>query len=154
MKCDSRLSSVLHVLLHMAHSDRPLTSEALAEYLHTNPVVVRRVLAGLRGSGLVASAKGPGGGWSISCDPKTVTLRDVYDAVGAPPLFAIGNRKDNPRCLVELAVNNAVNDALHDAEALLIRRFASVSLAGLSADFNRRFAARSRKKHAHGQPSH
>lgn len=149
MKCDSRLSSVLHVLLHMAHSDRPLTSEELADYLHTNPVVVRRVLAGLRGSGLVGSVKGPGGGWSITCDPKTVTLRAIYDAVGAPPLFAIGNRKEDPRCLVEVAVNGALNDALREAEALLIHRFDTVSLADLSADFSRRFAAQPRKKRAH-----
>jgi DNA-binding IscR family transcriptional regulator len=150
MKSDSRLSSVLHVLLHIAHSDRPLTSEELAAYLHTNSVVVRRVLAGLRACGLVGSVKGPGGGWSLTCDPKIVTLQDVYDAVGAPPLFAIGNRKDNPRCLVELAVNTALDDALRDAEALLIGRFARVSLADLSADFNRRFAAQPRKKkHAH-----
>jgi len=51
MRRDSKLSSVLHLLLHMAHSDRPLTSDELAGFLHTNPVLVRRTLAGLRGDG-------------------------------------------------------------------------------------------------------
>ena len=48
MKRDSKLSSVLHVLLHLAHSERPMTSEQMAAMLGTNPVLVRRVLAGLR----------------------------------------------------------------------------------------------------------
>src|SRR5690606_38858328 len=42
MKRDSRLSSVLHALLHMAAHDAPMTSEVLARCMGTNPVVVRR----------------------------------------------------------------------------------------------------------------
>ena len=53
---DSKLSSVLHVLLHMAHADAPLTSDQLARMLGTNPVVVRKTLAGLRDSGFVVAA--------------------------------------------------------------------------------------------------
>ncbi|SDV46029.1 Rrf2 family transcriptional regulator [Chitinasiproducens palmae] len=140
MKPDSKLSSVLHVLLHMAHSGRPLTSEQLAVFLNTNPVVVRRTLAGLRTLGYVDSAKGHGGGWTLSCDLASVTLRDVYDAVGAPTVFAMGNRVEAPQCLVEQAVNHALDDALQAAEALLLARFAEITLADLSADFDRRFA--------------
>lgn len=138
MKTDSRLSSVLHVLLHMAHSGRPLTSEELAGYLHTNSVVVRRVLAGLRKMGLVDSVKGHGGGWSLSCDFQSVTLRDIYDAVGAPSVFAMGNRLENPSCLVEQAVNESLDDAFREAQDLLIARLGSITLADLSADFSRR----------------
>lgn len=142
MKKDSRLSSVLHVLLHMAHSQRPLTSEELAGYLHSHAVVVRRTLAGLRELGYVDSVKGHGGGWSLSCDLAKVSLRDVYDAVGAPTVFAMGHRDDAPQCLVEQAVNEALDSAFEDAHALLIERLGDVSLADLSADFNRRMAAR------------
>eukprot|EP01034_Spumella_vulgaris_P009550 gene9550-12112_t len=51
MKKDSRLSGVLHCLLHMAEHDAPSTSEALAAAMQTNPVVVRRLMAGLRDAG-------------------------------------------------------------------------------------------------------
>ena len=138
MKRDSRLSNVLHVLLHLADSARPLTSEALARILGTHPVVVRRVLASLREGGYVASVKGHGGGWSLACDLNRVTLRDIYDAVGAPPVFAIGHRVDAPTCLVEQAVNQALDESLREAEALLIRRLARIRLADLAADFSRR----------------
>ncbi len=152
MKLDSKLSSILHLLLHMAHSERPMTSEALAACLQGSPVVVRRTLAGLREAGFVSSEKGHGGGWVLACNLKTVTLRDVYDAVGAPTVFAMGHRSDNPECLVEQAVNEALSGALRDAQALLVQRLGRVTLADLAADFNRRFAAHphARNHHAHG----
>jgi DNA-binding IscR family transcriptional regulator len=136
MRPDSKLSSVLHVLLHMAHGDRPFTSEELAGFLGTNPVLVRRVLAGLRERGYVASDKGHGGGWRITCDLHDVTLHDIYEAVGTPTVFAMGNRSEQPQCLVERAVNQALGSAFDEAEALLISRFKDVTLAELSASFN------------------
>ena len=63
MKRDSRLSAVLHALLHMAAQDRPMTSAELAVCMSTNAAVVRRTMAGLRKAGYVRSAKGHGGGW-------------------------------------------------------------------------------------------
>lgn len=153
MRRDSKLSSILHVLLHMAHGNRSMTSEELAKYLHTNPVLVRRVLAGLKSRGYVASGKGHGGGWTIACDLATVTLRDIYEAVGAPTVFAMGNRSDNPQCLVEQVVNASLADAFDEAEALLIARLGSVTLAELSTKFSSKFAAHAKGMHAYEHPS-
>jgi DNA-binding IscR family transcriptional regulator len=108
----------------------------------TNPVVIRRIMAGLRDRGYVRSAKGHGGGWKIACDLATVTLRDVYEALGRPELLAMGNRTEAPGCLVEQAVNAALGEAFDEAEALLLRGFGEVSLAALSADFHTRLAER------------
>lgn len=127
----------------MAEADAPTTSEQLAKAMGTNPVVIRRIMAGLRQDGLVSSEKGHGGGWTIARDLSTVTLRQIYDALGAPSLFAIGNRNEAPDCLVEQAVNAAMNDAFSQAEALLLERLGEVTLAGLAADFHARLATRS-----------
>lgn len=140
MKRDSRLSGILHVLLHMAEHDGPVPSETLAKAMDTNPVVIRRVLAGLREEGMVRSEKGHGGGWTIACDLSATTLADVYRALGHPSLLAIGNRTEAPGCLVEQAVNAALGQAFDEAEALLLARFGKVTLAMLSADFHARFA--------------
>jgi len=151
MMRDSRLSGVLHVLLHMAEHKHPMTSEVLAKAMHTNPVVIRRIMAGLKADGYVRSEKGPGGGWSLAVDLEKVTLRDIYSALGSPGLFAIGNRNDNPTCLVEQAVNTALDGAFAEAEALLIQRLGEVTLAALSADFHRRWQAHG---HTHLEHSH
>jgi Rrf2 family protein len=143
MKRDSRLSGVLHVLLHMAEQSGPATSEVLAKAMSTNPVVIRRIMAGLREQGYVRSEKGHGGGWTLARDLAEITLRDIYDALGRPSLLAMGNRTETPGCLVEQAVNTALDKAFHDAEALLLARLGEVTLAALSADFHARLTTRS-----------
>lgn len=142
MPRDSKLSGVLHVLLHMAEAGAPVTSEALARAMQTNPVVVRRTMAGLRDAGFVQSEKGVGGGWIIVPALASLTLLDVYLAVGSPTLFAIGNRTENPQCLVERAVNDALGATLREAEAQLLARFGGITLADLAADFHKHHAAR------------
>ena len=62
MSSDNRLSRMLHVLIHMDQREHPLTSDEIARMLNTNPVVVRRTMAGLRDNGYVTSEKGHGGG--------------------------------------------------------------------------------------------
>lgn len=144
MKRDSRLSAVLHALLHMAERQEPMTSETLGLCLGTNPVVVRRTMGMLRDAGLVGAARGHAGGWRITADLSKVSLCQLHEALGEPALFAMGNRHENPACLVEQVVNAALDEAFVDAEALLLERFASVSLADLAADFKRRHAQHAR----------
>lgn len=140
MTRDSKLSGILHVLLHMSQHREPVTSERLAEIMQTNPVVIRRIMAGLRERGFVASGKGHGGGWTLSRDLASVTLRNVYDAIGSPPLFAIGNRNDQTQCAVEQAVNATLGSSMQAAETLLLGSFSTVTLADLASSFQRRLS--------------
>ena len=142
MKRDSRLSGVLHVLLHMAEVEEPMTSDDLAKVMQSHPVAVRRVMAGLRESGLVRSEKGHGGGWVLSCNLSDISLGDIYNALDAPELFAMGNRTEAPGCLVEEAVNAALNSAFAEARQVLLDRLGEVTLATLSQDFHARQHAR------------
>jgi DNA-binding IscR family transcriptional regulator len=119
----------------MAEQERPMTSAELAVCMSTNPVVVRRTMAGLREAGFVRSEKGHGGGWEIACDLHTVTLKDVHEALGAPALMAVGLNLEHSGCLVEQAVNRSLGDAFAEAEAMLIKRLDGVTLAALAEDF-------------------
>ena len=130
----------------MAEQKGPVTSETLAKAMDTNAVVIRRILSGLRDHGYVRSEKGHGGGWTLARDLATISLRDIYQALGEPPLLAIGNRTEAPRCLVEQAVNAALDHAFDEAEALLLSRLGNVTLAMLSADFHQRLGDR-RNRH-------
>jgi DNA-binding IscR family transcriptional regulator len=126
----------------MAQEDGPVTSEMMAKTMTTNPVVVRRVMAGLRDEGYVKAIKGHGGGWTLTCDLATLTLRDVYDALGEPSLLAMGNRTESPGCIIEEAVNAALSKSFDEAEALLLKRFGDVTLAALATDVRRRLKRR------------
>lgn len=134
MKRSSRFSLALHVLVHLAErSGEPATSEHLAVCVRTNPVVVRRALAGLRQAGLVASAAGHRGGWTLARDAGSITLRDVYAALGERLLFAIEIGGGNPDCRLRRAVADTMDDFLHDAEALLAARLARITVADVAA---------------------
>ena len=143
---------MLHVLLHMAEHGGAQTSEMLAKPMGTNPVVIRRIMAGLRDQGYVQSEKGHKGGWTLACDPSKVTLRDIYVALGSPSVLAMGNRTESPGCVVEQAVNAALGPAFEDAEELLLARFGDVTLAMLAADVRKRQIARSKRQSRKVEP--
>jgi DNA-binding IscR family transcriptional regulator len=128
----------------MAGEGRPVTSEGLAKAMNSNPVVLRRVMAGLRNKGYVRSEKGHGGGWTLACDLSEVTLRDVYQALGSLALFTLGNRSESPDCLIEQTVNRHLNHALIGAEQQLLSHFGKVTLAMLYADIQLRQKKRRR----------
>ena len=147
MNLDSRLSSALHALLHLAGRAGPVTSEELGRCMKANPVVVRRTMAGLRGAGLVRTGKERGGGWSLNRDLAAITVRDVHTALGDPSVFAVGIRNRLPDCLVEQSVNGVLEDAFAQAEAMLMERLGAVTLARLSNDVQHRVRGRGRHKH-------
>lgn len=118
-----------------------MTSETIARMLGTNPVVVRRTMAGLRDAGYVRSEKGHGGGWTIAANSETTTLLDIHRAVGGPPLLVLGIAHPSPTCAVAAVVDAALDEALREAEARLVARLGAVSLAELARKFDAQFQA-------------
>lgn len=135
MRHDSRLSRVLHALLHLDRMDAPATSDLIAEMLQTNAAVVRRTMAGLREAGIVTSVKGHRGGWSLAKTLRDISLMDIYAALGSPALFAIGNDEEQPTCLLARAANAATTTALEAARLQFEESLRSVSIADLTADW-------------------
>ena len=78
---DSSFNLAVHALVCLSHSGRSLSSEALAENICTNPARVRRVMAGLKKAGMVATREGQDGGSRLCVDPATLSLRQVAEAV-------------------------------------------------------------------------
>jgi DNA-binding IscR family transcriptional regulator len=146
MRRDSRLFVALHVLVHMDEMGGVVTSEVLAKMMGSNAVVMRRTMGGLRDAGIVGSEKGHGGGWSLSRPLDSVSLGDVYDALGTPAVFRIGQHVESPGCLVEQAVNRALGKALSEAEALLLAQLRRTSVADVVTDVRKSLP----RSHEHG----
>lgn len=132
---NSRLSRMLHVLIHMQYIDEPVSSETLAVMLSTNPVVVRRTMSCLKQKGYVHSVKGHGGGWTLTVPLSSITLLDIHKAFDESSLFTIGLTDQHGHCPIEKAVNDAINDVLTEAESLVLQRFESVTLDTLATKF-------------------
>lgn len=132
MKRSDRLSIALHVLLHMGqHPELPMTSEDIAGWVGTHAVVVRRTFAGLREAGIVSSSKGHGGGWSLARPMQQISLLQVQQALGER-LVSVGAREESPGCAVEIAVHQALDDAMQEASRVLDARLAGITLADLA----------------------
>ncbi len=132
MQRDTRLARLLHVLIHMHLRGGTTTSETISQMLHTNPTVVRRTMAALRGAGYVSSMMGPGGGWTLEGDFNRLRVSDVYRAIAHTDVFAIGRAEDNPACPVEVEVNTFLGRALRSAEESLVAQFADKRLSELA----------------------
>lgn len=135
MGIDRRLSRLAHGLIHMSEHEGATTSETIAKIFDTNPVVVRRMMAGLRKNNIVESQKGHGGGWLLSKKLEDITLLDIHDALGISKLHSISTAKEQPKCLVQQAVNEAIENSLQEAKALLLKRFGEINLADIAKSF-------------------
>lgn len=143
MRKDSRLSRVLHVLVHLDVPETPVTSDKMADMLSTNPVVVRRTMALLREQGFVQSAKGHNGGWSLAKPLHQITLLDIHKALGNGSIFNIGLTDEHTQCRIEHAVNAALRDVMDEAENLMLKRFGEVTLDVLGDGFQSSLTAHS-----------
>ena len=131
MKRSSRLSSALHVLIHFAqHPDQRFTSESIAVWWRTNPVVVRRTLGGLRNLGLVSSVTGHGGGWTLARPADSISLAEIYTALDERLMVV---EPESPGCLVESAVTSLLVTTWQRIEDQLMQDLAAISLADLAA---------------------
>jgi len=149
VKRNSRFSIALHALLQIAEREgEPATSEQLAACLMTNPVVVRRTMAGLRKAALVRSTSGHGGGWVLRRAPQTIRLSDIYRALGESMLAGAG-AVESPGCLVEQAVSSLMREFRREAEALLVRRLGEKTLADISASVKRAMRTHKGRKVLH-----
>lgn len=136
MKPNSRFTVAIHVLTLLAHQagDDPVTSEFIAGSVNTNPVVVRRLLALLRQAKLVRSQGGPGGGWELTLPSRSITLRDVFRAVGSEELFPLHASTPNPRCPVGRSIQAALVTHYDDARLALERELERTNIADLVRD--------------------
>jgi DNA-binding IscR family transcriptional regulator len=92
----------------MNHLGDGTTSLAIAKSLHTNPVVVLRLLKSMERAGLVALRQGRDGGVGFARSPEDITLDQVYSAVEAGgEVFAL-REGGNPKCPVDRAMPGAL----------------------------------------------
>tara|TARA_B100002049_G_C16030184_1_gene354211 strand:- start:593 stop:994 length:402 start_codon:yes stop_codon:yes gene_type:complete len=132
MRKDSRLSRILHTLIHLSGFDYPVTSERIGQMLNTNPVVVRRMMGALKRAGFVTSVKGHNGGWRLAAGLDTITLYDIHRLTGDGSVFTIGLTDEHNNCPIERAVNTQISDVLSEAETLMLQRFKAITLAQLA----------------------
>ena len=108
MKYSVKLSHAVHILVFIYLSEGlPLSSDKIAESIHTNPGCVRQIMSVLRNAELIKSTTGhpkP----ELAREPETISLLDIYKAVeGDKPLLHLDTHT-NPECGIGVNIQLAL----------------------------------------------
>lgn len=134
MALSARFAIAVHTLgiLSMSRGGA-VSSERIAESVHTNPVTIRRLFQALGRAGLVVAQVGPNGGARLARAPEAIDLAEVWRAVEDGDLFAFAASGGNPDCQVSCAVQPVLGEIFGEAEAALERELSRISLADVVA---------------------
>lgn len=110
MKFSTRVSDAVHILAFIAlNRNEALTSQRIAESIHTNPGCVRQLMVSLRRYGIMTSVQGHARP-ALSRAPADISLLDIYRAVeGGKPLLHLDTHT-NPECGVGVNIQLALQD--------------------------------------------
>lgn len=115
MQISSRFTIALHIFtcVEVFKDDCKVTSDFLSGSIHTNPVIIRRILAQLKKAGLITVSRGTGG-ITVNRPLEAITFYDVYRAI--EPLEN-GNlfhfhEAPNPECPVGRSIHALLDDKL------------------------------------------
>ena len=127
MRQSSQFPLAVHLLVALSfRPDDFISSDSLSGTVHTNPVVVRRIVARLRRAGFVVSQAGVAGGVRIAKPSRQITLLDVYKAVGQAELFRMHN--PNRGCPIGKRIPDALGEFLPKAEQAFERSLAGATV--------------------------
>ena len=128
MKYPTKLSDAVHILAFLAlHPGSDLTSDKIAESIHTNPAYVRQLMSALRKGGLLTSVKGhprP----SLTRTPRRITLLDAYRAVEGDKPLLHQDTHTNPACGVGVNIQLVLRDCYDLVQARAEESMRSITL--------------------------
>lgn len=130
MLSSSRFIVAVHAMSVLARftGKGPVCSAMVAESVHTNPVVIRRLMTELEKAGLVRSVAGRSGGFELNRDPSSITLADVYFAVEDENVFRMHKVDPNSACPVAAQLGKVLALPLRAAECALHSSLAKTTI--------------------------
>lgn len=130
MLSSSRFIVAVHAMSVLARftGKGPVCSAMVAESVHTNPVVIRRLMTELEKASLVRSVAGRSGGFELNRDPSSITLADVYFAVEDENVFRMHKVDPNSACPVAAQLGKVLALPLRAAECALHSSLAKTTI--------------------------
>ena len=128
---NQQFTFAVHILTALAFANETMDSQELAESVNTNPVVIRRLLMGLRRARLVETYTGKHGGTKLGKKPAQISLLEVYDAVQPRPVIAINERQASKHCRVSCNMREIMCGVAAGAEGAVREHLRGITLQKL-----------------------
>ncbi len=141
MKMSGGVEWALHCCTLLSRVTEPVPAARLAEYHDVSPSYLAKQLQLLSRAGLVRSAQGNAGGYTLTREPSRITVLDVVEAIDGPlPAFRCGEvRQRGPmatpaeKCTEPCPIARVMDTA----DRAWRESLRSVTLADLVADTDR-----------------
>ena len=127
---DTRFSSAIHILIMIAGSEQPLTSELLANSVGTNPSYIRKVTGLLKKKGILDSRQGIHG-FSLLIPPEELSLYLVYQAISESEEVHVFDLHQNPNdeCIVGRHIRPVLTETFREIEKQAEQQLKRTTLA-------------------------
>lgn len=136
MKYSMRFSDTIHVLAYIAilHDTAPLTSQAIAASVETNPSNIRRIMASLKKAGLIKTTVGKPQP-ALTRAPEQISLLDIFNSLDEADTNLIQvDPKTNPDCVVGGNIQDALNAQYAHFQKVVQDEMAKTTLADVIQD--------------------
>ncbi len=130
MLSSSRFIVAVHAMSVLARfaGKGPVCSAVVAQSVHTNPVVIRRLMSELEKAALVRSVAGRSGGFELNRDATLISLADVYFAVEDENVFRMHKTDPQSACPVAVQLGKILAAPLRAAECALHTSLAKTTI--------------------------
>ena len=127
---DTRFSSAIHILIMIAGSEQPLTSEAIAKSAGSNPSYIRKVTGLLKKRGILDSRQGIHG-FSLLVPPEELSLHAVYQAINGSDEVHVFDLHQNPNdeCIVGRHIRPVLTETFREVEEKAEQQLKQTTLA-------------------------
>jgi Rrf2 family protein len=130
MLSSSRFVVAIHALSVLALNAKkgPVCSNTIASSVHTNPVVIRRLMAELEKAKLVRAVAGRSGGFELGRNADVITLADVYQAIEDDAVFRMHKTDPSSECPIASQMKSVLMSPFRAAESALSCSLAKTTL--------------------------
>ena len=138
MKYSTKLSDALHILVIIALNPlEDLTSNRIAESIHTNPGFVRQIMSALKKADLITSVSGHAKP-ALSKPASDITMYEVYKAIeGDKPLLHLDTHT-NPECGVGVYIQLSLRDYYEKIQQAAEDQMKQITLEDVIQTFHER----------------
>lgn len=136
---DTRFSSAIHILILIAGAERPMTSEAIANSVGSNPSYIRKVTVLLKRKGILDSRQGIHG-FSLRVLPEALSLYTIYQAITESDEVHVFDLHQNPNdeCIVGRHIRPVLAETFRGVEEKAEQQLKQTTLADCMEKMRRR----------------